>query len=127
MACRAANRYLAELFHIAAAAAGGGGGKGGRGGGGGGGEGNFNYTSRLNRFDLFHGHLWTGACDRYSFRRAVGGGGGGGGGGSGGDTNAVVGLLMHAAEYPAFDESTFPYNLGHCQAGAYTRPLLSST
>jgi hypothetical protein len=32
-----------------------------------------------------------------------------------------VGVLFHASEYPAYDESTFPINLGHCQAGSSCR------
>jgi len=45
----------------------------------------------ISRYDLFHGHL---------FWRPPGQG---------------AGLLLHALEYPAYDSSTFPVNLGHCQ------------
>ncbi|KAL3142892.1 hypothetical protein ABBQ38_003180 [Trebouxia sp. C0009 RCD-2024] len=46
---------------------------------------------QLNRFDLFHGHLF---CTRNSQQ---------------------LGLLFHAKEYPAFSKDTFPINLGYCQ------------
>lgn len=65
--------------------------------------------SRLNRFDLFHGHLWTGTT---SLR------GGGDSSSTSEPSSPVVGLLMHALEYPAYDEDSFPYNLGHCQRGS---------
>jgi hypothetical protein len=51
----------------------------------------FNVT--LSRFDLFHGHIFT------SY-----------------DTNRL-GILFHAREYPAYNNSTFPLNLGYCQKG----------
>jgi hypothetical protein len=52
----------------------------------------FNVT--LSRFDLFHGHIFT------SY-----------------DTNRL-GILFHAREYPAYNNSTFPLNLGYCQKGS---------
>jgi hypothetical protein len=30
-------------------------------------------------------------------------------------------VLFHASEYPAYDESCFPFMLGHCQAGSSCR------
>lgn len=32
-----------------------------------------------------------------------------------------VGILFHAAEYPAYDGDEFPYNLGHCQVNSSCR------
>jgi hypothetical protein len=32
-----------------------------------------------------------------------------------------IGVLFHASEYPAFNESSFPFMLGHCQAGSSCR------
>jgi len=51
----------------------------------------------LDRFDLFHSHLFLSH---------------GGGGGS-----KSLGLLFHAAEYPARC-AAFPYHLGYCQANS---------
>mmetsp|Transcript_70583 Transcript_70583/g.181998 ORF Transcript_70583/g.181998 Transcript_70583/m.181998 type:complete len:310 (+) Transcript_70583:61-990(+) len=51
----------------------------------------FNVT--LSRFDLCHGHL---------FQREDGG----------------LGILLHAAEYPAFDADDFPIHLGFCQVNS---------
>ncbi|XP_061357461.1 uncharacterized protein LOC133301780 isoform X2 [Gastrolobium bilobum] len=48
----------------------------------------------LNRFDLFHGHLFL-AVD-----------------------SGRLGILFHAKEYPAYDKQVFPYNLGFCQGGS---------
>ncbi|KAG7023977.1 hypothetical protein SDJN02_15005 [Cucurbita argyrosperma subsp. argyrosperma] len=48
----------------------------------------------LNRFDLFHGHLFL-AFD-----------------------NNRLGILFHAKEFPAYDEKAFPYNMGYCQIGS---------
>eukprot|EP00873_Tetraselmis_striata_P009983 jgi/Tetstr1/430247/TSEL_020075.t1 len=48
----------------------------------------------LSRFDLFHAHLFLDHSTR------------------------EPGLLFHAQEYPAFDEDTFPYQLGFCQEGS---------
>ncbi|KAK7258909.1 hypothetical protein RIF29_24498 [Crotalaria pallida] len=48
----------------------------------------------LNRFDLFHGHLFL-AVD-----------------------SGRLGILFHAKEYPAYDKQVFPYNLGFCQRGS---------
>ncbi|CAK9328381.1 unnamed protein product [Citrullus colocynthis] len=48
----------------------------------------------LNRFDLFHGHLFL-AFD-----------------------NNRLGILFHAKEFPAYDETTFPCNMGYCQIGS---------
>ena len=42
------------------------------------------------------GHLWTGTVKTTSSPTPI----------------PVVGLLMHALEYPAYDEDAFPYNLG---------------
>ncbi|XP_028770913.1 uncharacterized protein LOC114728204 [Neltuma alba] len=47
----------------------------------------------LNRFDLFHGHLFL----------AV--------------NSGRLGILFHAKEYPEYDE-VFPYNMGFCQQGS---------
>lgn len=52
----------------------------------------FNVT--LNRFDLFHGHLFLA-----------------------GNTGRL-GILFHAREYPAFNEEKFPVHLGYCQVGS---------
>ncbi|KAF9622053.1 hypothetical protein IFM89_029337 [Coptis chinensis] len=51
------------------------------------------YVS-LNRFDLFHGHLFL-ATD-----------------------SGRVGILFHAKEYPAYEKDVFPYNMGYCQIGS---------
>ncbi|CAM6115491.1 unnamed protein product [Calypogeia fissa] len=48
----------------------------------------------LNRFDLFHGHMFT----AYNTGR--------------------LGILFHSREYPAYDENKFPLNLGYCQKGS---------
>ncbi|TKY61521.1 hypothetical protein E2542_SST11372 [Spatholobus suberectus] len=48
----------------------------------------------LNRFDLFHGHLFL-AVD-----------------------SGRLGILFHAKEYPAYDKHVFPYNMGFCQRGS---------
>ncbi|KAE9593693.1 hypothetical protein Lalb_Chr18g0045761 [Lupinus albus] len=48
----------------------------------------------LNRFDLFHGHLFL-AVD-----------------------SGRLGILFHAKEYPAYDKQVFPYNMGFCQRGS---------
>lgn len=97
--CRAASEYLARLFLIA-------GGVGTRRGDARDADDDAARVSpRLSRFDLFHGHLWTGTVE-----------------GDGGDLEQppgrVVGLLMHALEYPAYDETAFPCFLGHCQRGS---------
>ena len=68
MWCRKANEYLAELFLLAGLSL----------------EGP-RRLNPLSRFDLFHGHLWTGTTSRDD--RDV----------------PVVGLLMHAMEYPGVD------------------------
>nr|XP_027188104.1 uncharacterized protein LOC101497501 isoform X2 [Cicer arietinum] len=52
------------------------------------------FDVALNRFDLFHGHLFL------SF-----------------DTGRL-GILFHAREYPAYDKRVFPYNMGFCQRGS---------
>ena len=52
----------------------------------------------LDRFDLFHGHLFLPHSN-----------------GSGG--SKTLGLLFHAAEYPARC-AAFPYHLGYCQANS---------
>ncbi|KAA0050901.1 T-box protein 41 [Cucumis melo var. makuwa] len=49
---------------------------------------------KLNRFDLFHGHLFL-AFD-----------------------NNRLGILFHAKEFPAYDKKTFPCNMGYCQIGS---------
>ncbi|XP_020212403.1 uncharacterized protein LOC109796950 isoform X1 [Cajanus cajan] len=49
---------------------------------------------KLNRFDLFHGHLFL-AVD-----------------------SGRLGILFHAKEYPAYDKQVFPYNMGFCQRGS---------
>ncbi|CAI0551163.1 unnamed protein product [Linum tenue] len=48
----------------------------------------------LNRYDFFHGHLFL----------ATGTG--------------RLGILFHAKEYPAYDKTAFPYNMGYCQKGS---------
>ncbi|KAL3516033.1 hypothetical protein ACH5RR_022935 [Cinchona calisaya] len=48
----------------------------------------------LNRFDLFHGHLFIAA------------------------DSGRLGILFHAKEYPAYEKDTFPCNLGYCQMGS---------
>ncbi|KAB1202192.1 hypothetical protein CJ030_MR8G007902 [Morella rubra] len=48
----------------------------------------------LNRYDLFHGHLFLAVDTRR------------------------VGILFHAKEYPAYDKEVFPYNMGYCQIGS---------
>lgn len=48
----------------------------------------------LSRYDLFHGHLFLAS------------------------ETGRLGILFHAKEYPAFNEESFPYNLGYCQAGS---------
>lgn len=48
----------------------------------------------LNRFDLFHGHLFL-AVD-----------------------SGRLGILFHAKEYPEYDKEVFPYNMGFCQRGS---------
>ena len=82
MRCRDARRFLARLFLLAER----------------------HTPHELNRWDLFHGHLFVA---RELDDDDDGGGGGGGGG--------VVGVLMHAKEYPAFDDAAFPIDLGFCQ------------
>ena len=79
--CRDARRFLARLFLLAER----------------------HTPHELNRWDLFHGHLFV--------ARELDDDDGGGGGGGGG----VVGVLMHAKEYPAFDDAAFPIDLGFCQ------------
>jgi len=49
---------------------------------------------QLNRFDLFHAHLFLE------------------------HETGEIGLLFHAQEYPAFSEEDFPYCLGFCQEGS---------
>ncbi|KAK7284375.1 hypothetical protein RJT34_19120 [Clitoria ternatea] len=49
---------------------------------------------KLNRFDLFHGHLFL-AVD-----------------------SGRLGILFHAKEYPEYDKQVFPYNMGFCQRGS---------
>eukprot|EP00982_Pelagococcus_subviridis_P012121 31144-Pelagococcus_subviridis.AAC.13 len=61
------------------------------------GDGDGAAAARLSRYDLFHAHV---------FVRASGGRGG------------VVGLLMHALEYPRYDDADFPFALGNCQRGS---------
>ncbi|GAB2277453.1 hypothetical protein Dimus_012159 [Dionaea muscipula] len=48
----------------------------------------------LNRFDLFHGHMFIAAESRR------------------------LGILFHAKEYPAYEKEVFPYNMGYCQIGS---------
>lgn len=52
------------------------------------------FNVSLNRFDLFHGHLFLA------------------------NDTGRLGILFHAREYPAFDEKTFPVHLGYCQVGS---------
>ncbi|KAL0033494.1 hypothetical protein WJX77_012129 [Trebouxia sp. C0004] len=49
----------------------------------------------LNRFDLFHAHLF------YTKKAQS------------------LGLLFHSKEYPAYDQQKFPINLGYCQQDSY--------
>jgi hypothetical protein len=37
------------------------------------------------------------------------------------DNQPQVGILFHAAEYPAFDQQHFPVHLGYCQANSTLR------
>lgn len=48
----------------------------------------------LSRYDFFHGHLFISR-----------------------DTGRL-GIVFHAKEYPAYNDETFPYNLGYCQRGS---------
>lgn len=52
------------------------------------------FDVALNRFDLFHGHLFL-SID-----------------------SGRLGILFHAREYPAYDKKMFPYNMGFCQRGS---------
>eukprot|EP00878_Enallax_costatus_P037386 GHUV01042225.1.p1 GENE.GHUV01042225.1~~GHUV01042225.1.p1 ORF type:complete len:255 (+),score=76.54 GHUV01042225.1:332-1096(+) len=84
---------------------------------------------QLDRFDLFHGHIFTAwncssnhavqgtnSTQRRQLRVQV----------NQSDTAAQyqqscssqVGILFHAAEYPAYDDAVFPINLGHCQVNS---------
>lgn len=45
----------------------------------------------LNRFDLFHGHLFIASGSNR------------------------LGILFHAKEYPAYQKELFPFNMGYCQ------------
>lgn len=49
----------------------------------------------LSRHDLFHGHVFESLSDS--------------------SATSQPGILLHAAEYPAFCASSFPFTLGHCQ------------
>ncbi|KAJ4968010.1 hypothetical protein NE237_014711 [Protea cynaroides] len=51
----------------------------------------------LNRYDLFHGHLFLAA------------------------DSERLGILFHAKEYPAYEQEIFPYNMGFCQKGSNVR------
>ncbi len=51
----------------------------------------------LNRFDLFHAHLFYTKKTR------------------------SLGLLFHSKEYPAYDQQKFPINLGYCQQDSYLK------
>lgn len=51
-------------------------------------------NSELSRFDLHHAHMYFNASQN------------------------ELGLLFHCKEYPAFDDRTFPFNLGYCQMGS---------
>eukprot|EP01026_Neomeris_dumetosa_P032105 TRINITY_DN2544_c0_g1_i4.p1 TRINITY_DN2544_c0_g1~~TRINITY_DN2544_c0_g1_i4.p1 ORF type:complete len:320 (+),score=23.04 TRINITY_DN2544_c0_g1_i4:2-961(+) len=49
----------------------------------------------LDRYDLFHGHFFL-------------------------DYDGTgVGILFHSKEYPALNQTDFPYNLGYCQKGSW--------
>jgi hypothetical protein len=50
------------------------------------------FGTKLSRFDLFHGHLFS--------------------------RNGTVGIVFHSEEYPSFDAHTFPVSLGFCQDGS---------
>ncbi|MCO5614454.1 hypothetical protein L7F22_068736 [Adiantum nelumboides] len=52
------------------------------------------FNVLLNRFDLFHGHLFLA------------------------NDTGRLGILFHAREYPAFNDKTFPVHLGYCQVGS---------
>jgi hypothetical protein len=55
----------------------------------------------LSRYDLFHGHLFLSA-------------------------GGTIGVLLHAQEYPAFDEDAFSVHLGYCQEGSGVRYELNN-
>lgn len=59
----------------------------------------------LNRFDLFHAHLFAVARRNHT-------------GGKIGGEDGGLGLLFHAREYPALDTNVWPHNLGFCQRGS---------
>ncbi|XP_047327260.1 uncharacterized protein LOC124930928 [Impatiens glandulifera] len=48
----------------------------------------------LNRFDLFHGHMFIATESRR------------------------LGILFHAKEYPMYDKKVFPHYMGYCQIGS---------
>ncbi|KAJ7551773.1 hypothetical protein O6H91_06G028100 [Diphasiastrum complanatum] len=52
------------------------------------------FNVSLSRYDLFHGHMFT----AYNTGR--------------------LGILFHSREYPEFDKTNFPINLGYCQRGS---------
>lgn len=56
---------------------------------------------RLGRYGLHHAHVFVNEIE-----------------GCRGERWNVSGLLYHAAEYPAYDDDCFPYNLGRCQLGS---------
>lgn len=73
-------------------------------------------------YDLHHGHLflsrpsWGGGCGEAgredavrAFRGAAV---------PRGWRRGRLGVLFHAAEYPAYDPASFPYDLGYCQRGS---------
>ncbi|KAH7574679.1 hypothetical protein ACOSQ2_009200 [Xanthoceras sorbifolium] len=55
---------------------------------------NVGLSASLNRYDLFHGHLFLAP------------------------ETGRLGVLFHAREYPAYDKEVFPYNMGYCQIGS---------
>jgi hypothetical protein len=62
---------------------------------------------QLSPYDLHHAHVFLAHQDQ--------GGAGAGSGHGAGSGAARLGLLFHAAEYPAWDAGAFPYHLGYCQ------------
>ncbi|ORZ39250.1 hypothetical protein BCR44DRAFT_1427518 [Catenaria anguillulae PL171] len=66
----------------------------------------------LNRFDLFHAHMMVRRpCNQAQFKDVT-----------------TVALVFHSKEYPAVDETVFPYPLGFCQTGSnvtYTEQVMA--
>ena len=77
----------------------------------------------LNRWDLFHAHLfWAASAAPAASAKAAAAaarrGGSRRGGGGGAATPGHLGLLFHCAEYPARSPPAFDVDLGWCQRGS---------